>query len=95
MDKFDIKVARIEKTAGSRDVPQVCITFQIERGEISFQVHIRVDVSDYDDTEMVQVARSLLSQLFSELAAQSLNWKLSVAELGTLSSMSLRPNPDT
>jgi hypothetical protein len=47
MDKFDIKVARIEKTAGSRDVPQVCITFQIERGEISFQVHIRVDVSDY------------------------------------------------
>jgi hypothetical protein len=94
MNKFDIKVLRIEKTAARTDGRQVCITFQIEHGEISFQVPIRVDLSDYDDTEMVQVARSCLSRAFSELAAQSLDWKLSAGELGRLSSMNLRPKPE-
>src|SRR5438045_8847361 len=94
MNKFDIKVLRIEKTAAGTYVRQVCITFQIELGEISFQVPIRVDLSDYDDTEMVQVARSCLSRAFSELAAQSLDWKLSAGELGRLSSMNLRPKPE-
>jgi hypothetical protein len=91
MSKFKIKVARIERTTGSRVAPQVCITFQIDRGEISFQMPIRLNVSDYDDTEMVQVARDILNRTFSELAAQSLTWRLSVDELGRLSSINVRP----
>jgi hypothetical protein len=87
--KFKIKVARIEAVAGSRTV---CITFQIERGAVSFQVPIRLSVSDYDDTEMVQAARSTLHRAFVELAAQSRDWKLSAKDLQQLSGMSLRPN---
>ena len=87
--KFKIKVARIEAAAGSRTV---CITFQIERGAVRFQVPIRLNVSDYDDTEMVRAARSTLHRAFVELAAQSQDWKLSAKDMQQLSSMSLRPN---
>ena len=85
--KFKIKVARIEAAAGSRTI---CITFQIERGAVRFQVPIRLNVSDYDDTEMVQAARSTLHRAFVELAAQSQDWKLSPKDLKLLSSMSRR-----
>ncbi len=91
MSKFKIRVARIEIARGSRADPQeVCITFQMERGTVRFQVPIRMGVSDYDDTEMVQAARSTLHQTFVELAAQSRDWKLSTKDLRQLSSMSLR-----
>jgi hypothetical protein len=90
MSKFKIKVARIEAGTGSRAVSQVCVTFQINHGSVSFQVPIRLKVSDYDDTEMVQAARSALHRVFVELAAQTLHWKLSAKELGLLSGMSLR-----
>jgi hypothetical protein len=89
MRKSKIKVARIEAAAGSRTV---CITFQIERGAVRFQVPIRLSVSDYDDTEMVQAARSTLHRTFVELAAQSQDWRLSAKDMQQLSSMSLRPN---
>jgi hypothetical protein len=89
--KFKIKVARIERTAVGRSAPEVCITFQMERGAISFQVPVRVRVSDYDDTEAVQAARAILHQTFAELAAQSRDWKLSAKDLRQLSSISLRP----
>ena len=87
--KFKIKVARIEAAAGSRTV---CITFQIERGAVHFQVPIRLSISDYDDTEMVRAARSTLHRAFVELAAQSQDWKLSAKDMQQLSGMSLRPN---
>jgi hypothetical protein len=87
--KFKIKVARIEAAAGSRTV---CITFQIERGAVHFQVPIRLSISDYDDTEMVRAARNTLHRAFVELAAQSQDWKLSAQDMQQLSSMSLRPN---
>ena len=88
MSKFKIKVARIEAVTGSGTV---CITFQIERGAVRFQVPIRLSASDYDDTEMVQAARSMLHRTFAELAAQSRDWKLSAKDLRQLSRMSLRP----
>jgi hypothetical protein len=88
MSKFRIKVARIEATTRSGPV---CITFQIERGAVGFQVPIRLNASDYDDTEMVQAARSTLHRTFAELAAQSRDWKLSAKDLRQLSRMSLRP----
>lgn len=91
MNKFKIKVARIETGTGSRADSQVCITFSIDRGTASFKVPIRLSVRDYDDTEMVQVARSALHRTFVELAAQTLHSKLSAKELRLLSGMNLRP----
>jgi hypothetical protein len=88
MSKFKIKVARIEAVADSR---AVCITFQIDRGAVSFQVPIHLSAKDYDDTEMVQAARNALHRNFVELAAQSRDWKLSEKDLRQLSDMSLRP----
>ena len=89
MSKFKIKMARIEAASGRADT-QVCITFQIERGTVNFQVPIRLNGSDYDDTEMVQAARSTLHRTFVELAAQTRDWNLSAEELRLLSGMSLR-----
>ncbi len=90
MGKFKIKVARIEAATGSRADSDVCITFSIDRRTVSFQVPIRLSVRDYDDTEMVQAARSTLHGIFVELAAQTLHARLSAKELRLLSDMSLR-----
>jgi hypothetical protein len=90
MSKFKIKMARIEAASGSHADSQVCITFQIDRGTVNFRVPIRLSVSDYDDTEMVQAARSTLHRTFVELAAQTRHWKLSAKELRLLSGMSSR-----
>jgi hypothetical protein len=91
MRKFKIKMARIEATSGRRARAQVCITFQIDHGNVNFQVPIRLSGSDYDDTEVVQVARSTLHRIFVELAAQTQQWSLSEKELRSLSGMNLRP----
>ena len=72
---------------------QVCITFQIKNGPVDFQVPIHLKVSDYDDTEMIQAARSALHRLFVELGQQTMQWKLSPTELRLLAGMSLRPGP--
>ncbi len=66
------------------------MTFRIDRGTVSFQVPIRLNARDYDDTEMVQAARNSLHQTFVELAAQTRQWRLSAKELRSLSGMSLR-----
>jgi hypothetical protein len=91
MSKFEITVARIEVDARGKRNEQVRITFQIDRAPISFQVPILMDIRDFDDTEMVQAARSALHRTFVELAAQSQKWKLTAQDLRQLSSMSLRP----
>jgi hypothetical protein len=91
MSKFRIRVARIEGGTGSRTDPHVCITFQIKRADVNFQVPIRLSISAYDDTEMVQVARNALHRTFVELAAQSRDWRLSATALRKLSRMSVRP----
>lgn len=92
MSKFRIKVARIEAIAarGSQAGSQVCITFQIDRGKVNFSVPIFLKARDYDDTEMVQAARSTLHRTFAELATQTQDWNLSAKELRVLSGMSLR-----
>ena len=91
MSRYKIKVARIEAAVGGRAHPHVCVTFQIDRGPVSFQVPIHLSAGDYDDTEMVQVARSTLHRTFVELAAQSRGWELSAEDLRHLSGKSLRP----
>ena len=91
MSQLRIKVARIETAAGDQADGQVCITFQIEHGAVSFRVPICLNVSHYDDTEMVQAARSTLHRMFVELAADTSSWKLSAEDLRQLSKMSARP----
>ena len=91
MSKFKIKVARIEAVTGTRAASRVRITFQIDHGTLGFQVPIQLKVSDYDDTEMVQAARSALHGIFVELGHQTLHWNLSVKELRLLAEMSSRP----
>jgi hypothetical protein len=91
MSKFKITVARIEVDARGEQDAQVRITFQIDRAPISFQVPVLLSIRDFDDTEMVQAARSALHRTFVELAAQSQGWKLTSEDLRQLSSMSLRP----
>jgi hypothetical protein len=91
MSKFKIKVARIETTGRSQQNGQVCVTFQLDRSPIHFQVPILLSVKHFDDTEMIQAARGALHRTFAELAAQSQNWKLTGKDLKQLSKMSLRP----
>ena len=89
MRKFKIRVARIE--AVTPDSEQVRVTFQVERGLISFQIPIFLRMVDFDDTEMVQAARNALHRTFVELAAQSEKWNLTAGEVQLLSNASSRP----
>jgi len=91
MSRFKIKVARIEAARDHRADSQICITFQITHGAVEFQVPIHLRVGDYDDTEMIQAARSALHEIFLDLGHQTLHWKLSAKELRLLADMSLRP----
>jgi hypothetical protein len=91
MSKFKITLARIESLPENKKAAQVRITFQIVRGHVRFQVPILLNISDFDDTEMVQAARSALNRVFVELAEQSKEWKLTAQELQLLSGISSRP----
>ena len=90
MNKFRIKVARIERTGRGEQDGQVCVTFQLDRRLTSFQVPVLLNIKDFDDTEMVEAARNAVHRIFSELASQSLKWKLTANDLKQLSSVSMR-----
>ena len=91
MDEFNIKLARMEMVARDDQKEEVCITFQFERASISFEIPIFLGLHDFDDTEMVKVARNILNQTFTQLAAQCQEWRLTDAELRELTRMNLRP----
>ncbi len=91
MTEYKITVARIETAVrGARD-KKICVTFQVERAPISFQIQIFLNTHDFDDTEIIQVARNILHRTFMQLAAGSRNWKLTTAEMQRLSELNLRP----
>jgi len=94
MNKFKIKVARMETTGRDEQERQVCVTFQLDRRGISFQVPVLLSLKEFDDTEMVQAARNALHRIFVELASQSRKWKLSAKDLKRLSDVSMRLNYD-
>src|ERR1700730_7141846 len=91
MNRFKIKVARIERTGRGEQEGQVCVMFQLDHRPTSFQVPVLLSIKDFDDTEIVQAARSALHRIFAELASQSLKWKLTPNDLKQLSSISMRP----
>jgi len=89
--EYKITVARIETDARDAQDKEICVTFQIERAPISFQIPIFLNAHDFDDTEMIQVARNSLHRIFMQLAAESRDWKLTTAEMQRLSKLNLRP----
>ena len=88
MTEYKITVARIETDARDAQDKEICVTFQIERAPISFQIPIFLNTHDFDDTEIIQVARNILHRIFMQLAAKSRDWKLTTAGL---SKLNLRP----
>jgi hypothetical protein len=93
--KFRITVARIEIAARIGPKERVCVTFQVERAPISFQIPVLLSARDFDDTEMIRVARNALHRTFMELAATSVDWELTPAELRRLSNLNVRPAKPT
>jgi hypothetical protein len=91
MSEFKIKVARIEAAAPNAKGDRVRITFQVEREPLVFQIPILLEMKEFDDTEMVQVARSELHRTFDELTTQTGKWTLSAEDVQQLSNISLRP----
>jgi hypothetical protein len=89
--EYKITVARIETAARGAPDKEICVTFQVERAPISFQIPIFLNTHDFDDTEMIQVARNILYRTFMQLAAESRDWKLTTAEMQRLSRLNLRP----
>ena len=89
--EYKITVARIETDARDAQDKEICVTFQVERAPISFQIPIFLNTHDFDDTEMIQVARNILHRIFMQLAAESRDWKLTTAEMQRLSKLNVRP----
>jgi hypothetical protein len=91
MHEFKIKVGRIEAVAANTTGAQVCITFEVERGPLVLKIPIMLNLKEFDDTEMIQVARNELHKIFVELAEQTIQWTLTAEDIQKLSSMSSRP----
>jgi glutathionylspermidine synthase len=91
MHEFKIKVARIEAVTANTTGDQVCVTFEVERGSLRLKIPIMLHLKEFDDTEMIQVARNELHQMFLELAEQTIQWTLTAEDIEKLSSMSSRP----
>jgi hypothetical protein len=69
--EYKITIARIETDARDAQDKEICVTFQVERAPISFQIPIFLNTHEFDDTEMIQVARNILHRTFMQLAAES------------------------
>jgi hypothetical protein len=91
MREFKIKVGRIEAVTPNKTGNQVCVTFEVERGSLRFQIPIMLKMKEFDDTEMIQVARGKLHRAFVELSAQTVKWTLTAEDIGKLSVLSSRP----
>jgi len=91
MDDFKISVARIEVAERTGRNMEVCVTFKFERGPIAFQIPLFLEHEDFDDTEMVKAARSILHDIFAHLAMQCETWRLTGTELKDLKNLNLRP----
>ena len=91
MHEFKIKVGRIEAVTANTTGDQVRVTFEIERGPLMLKIPIMLNLKEFDDTEMIQVARNELHRMFVELAEQTVQWTLTAEDIRKLSSMSSRP----
>jgi hypothetical protein len=95
MDRFKITVARIETIPPNERGEDICLTFQIERHQTSFTLPIFLRSCEFDDTEIVKVARSKLHGVFLQLSSQCEDWRLTDDECRELAMMNVRPNLDS
>ncbi|MGY3611131.1 MULTISPECIES: hypothetical protein [unclassified Bradyrhizobium] len=91
MDKFKIKIARIEMVSPNERGEDVRLAFQFESGQIRFSLPVFVNSREFDDTEVVEVARSKLYDIFRQLCGQCKRWRLSDDERRELARINARP----
>ncbi|WP_454616622.1 hypothetical protein [Bradyrhizobium cenepequi] len=91
MDEFKIKIARIEMISPNERGEDVRLAFQFESGQISFSLPVFLDSREFDDTEVVEVARSKLYDVFKQLCCQCEGWQLSDDERRELARINARP----
>jgi hypothetical protein len=91
MDRFKIKVARIEMISPNERGEDICLTFQFESHQTSFTLPMFLKSCEFDDTEIVKVARSKLHDVFGQLCGQCEEWQLTDNERRELASINVRP----
>ncbi|MFB9269258.1 hypothetical protein ACFFWD_40160 [Bradyrhizobium erythrophlei] len=65
--------------------------FQFEGHQINFALPIFLNSCEFDDTEIVKVARSRLHDVFRQLCSQCEDWQLSDDERRELARINVRP----
>ena len=91
MGEFKIRIARIEMISPNERSEDIRLTFQLEGGHTSFVLPIFLNSHEFDDTEIVRVARSKLHDVLQQLCRQSENWQLSEDERRELARINVRP----
>ena len=91
MGKFKIRVARIEMISPNERGDDIRLTFQFESHQISFALPIFLNSCEFDDTEIVKVARGKLHHVFWQLCSQCENWRLTEEECRELARINVRP----
>ncbi|MDA9534090.1 hypothetical protein ACM42_37515 [Bradyrhizobium sp. CCBAU 25338] len=91
MNAFKIKIARIEMIPPNERSEDISLTFQFESRQTSFALPIFLSSCEFDDTEIVKVARSKLHDVFRQLRGQCEDWQLTEDERRELASISVRP----
>jgi hypothetical protein len=88
---FKIKIARIEMISPNELGENIRLTFQFESRQTSFELPIFLKSSEFDDTEIVRVARSKLHGVFSQLCNQCEDWQLTDDERREFAQINVRP----
>jgi hypothetical protein len=91
MNVFKIKIARIEMISPNERGADIRLTFQFESSQTSFALPIFLKSCEFDDTEIVRVARSKLHDVFWQLCSQCEDWQLTDDERRELARISVRP----
>jgi len=92
MANFKITLARIEMISPNERGEDIGLTFRFDRDQTSFTLPIFLNSREFDDTEMVKVARSKLHDAFKQLYSQCEDWQLSDDERRELARLNVRPN---
>jgi hypothetical protein len=91
MGTFKIRVSRVEMISPNERGEDIRVTFHFESHQTSFALPIFLNSFEYDDTEVVEVARGKLHEVFWQLCSQCENWQLSDDERRELAKINVRP----
>jgi hypothetical protein len=92
MGNFTVRVARIEMIESNERGEDIRLTFHIEGHQTSFNLPIFLNSREFDDTEVVKIARSKLHDVFDQLCSQCQDWQLSEDERSQLAGINVRPS---